>query len=305
MIRIIITAYGEPKATERAINALLSQKIRERYEILVVDPFPKVEKYIKKKFGKSEKVRFYRDVGEGKAFVLNILLSKYFSENEKDIFIFTDGDVYVSKNSVNALLAKFKDPKIGCVTGHPVSINSREEKYGYFSHVAFDGAHNLRKRLSKEGKFFECSGYLFAIRNGVISEFPLDCSEDSIIPFLFWQKGYKIAYSEDAKVHVINPTNFQDYVTQKVRNIKGHENLNKYFKLPNAPPRTKSFMNEIREGFFFTLLYPGNLREFVWTIQLYALRLYIYYKAFKELRRGKGYSDGWRETEIKSTKPFD
>jgi len=41
-----------------------------------------------------------------------------------------------------------------------------------------------------------------------------------------------------------------------------------------------------------------------WTVQLYFARLYLYFKAFKELK-DKSYSDGWRETEIESTKPMD
>ncbi len=306
MITIIITSYNEPKATKQAVNAFLQQQIPKPYKIFVIDPFPEVQAYLRSAFKKNKEVECILDQGEGKSYALNMILSKYFSEEKDSFFIFSDGDVYVSPNAVREILEKFKDSRIGCVTGKPVSLNPRSEKYGYFAKVAFDGIDKVRKKLSKANSFFECSGYLFAVRNGVITEFPIDASEDAIIPFLFWQKGYKIAYAEKAEVYVTNPKNRRDYVAQKVRNIKGHEKLDHYFKLPQAPRRTKSFWNEIKEGFFFALGYPKSVQEFWWTIQLYAFRLYIYYQAFKDLKVSrKEYSDGWREVEIESTKPFD
>mgnify|MGYP001602562375 CR=1 FL=1 len=38
------------KSTEKAINSFLKQKIPEKYEIIVADPFKEVHQYLKKKF---------------------------------------------------------------------------------------------------------------------------------------------------------------------------------------------------------------------------------------------------------------
>ena len=70
-------------------------------------------------------------------------------------------------------------------------------------------------------------------------------------------------------------------------------------------PRTKSFLNELKHGWFFLFIYPKNLRELWWTIELYFARLYLYLRAFKELRSKEKYQDGWREKETESTKPLD
>lgn len=231
-----------------------------------------------------------------------MLFQDYGSDNKDDIFILTDGDVYVSKRTVSSILKAFKDKKIGCITGKPVSIDSRKTKYGYWSHLLFAGIDKVRKRLSKQKKFFECSGYLFAIRKGVIFDFPLETSEDSIIPYLFWKKSYKIKYVPEAEAYVKNPNNWKDWSNQKIRNVKAHENLN---KIAPDMPRTKSLFNEIKEGAFFALVYPRNIKEFFYTMQLYFARLYIYLKAFKELKKKRTYADGWRETDIESTKPMD
>ena len=301
MIHIIIASYKEPKSTLRAVRAFLDQKIEDS-KIIVVDPFPETEEFLKKNL-KSKKVEFFLDPGEGKSYALNLLFQEYGSENTEDIFILTDGDVYVSENSVSAILEAFKNKEVGCVTGKPVSTDSRETKYGYWSHFLFSGVDRARRKLDREKKFFECSGYLFAIRKGVIFDFPLETSEDSIIPYLFWKKRYRIAYAEKAEVYVKNPSSWNDWLAQKVRNIKAHENLN---KIAAGMPRTKSFLNEIKHGWFFLFIYPKNFKEFAWTIQLYLARLYIYFKAFKELRKKKDYKDGWRgEADISSTKPLD
>ena len=301
MINIIITSFNEPKSTLRAVQAFLNQEIKEKFQIIVVDPFPEVKDFLKKEI-KDSRVGFFLDPGEGKSYALNLLFEKIYSKNTEDIIIMTDGDVYVSQDSLKEIINAFKDKEIGCVTCHPISLDSKDTKYGFWAHVAFSGIHKTRKRLSSQRKFFECSGYLFAIRNGVISSFPLETSEDSIIPYLFWKKGYKIHYAEKAEVYVKNPSSWADWLAQKIRNIKAHENLNKI-----APdlPRTKSLFNEIKEGAFYALTLPRTPKQAFWLAELYFARLYIYFKAFSELRK-KSYADGWRgEAVTETTKTLD
>jgi len=301
MIDIIIASYKEPKATLRAVNVFLKQKMKKDLRITVVDPFPEVEEFLRKKI-KDKRFNFFLDPGEGKSYALNLLFQELGSDNKEDLFILTDGDVYVSDNALDEILKAFKDKEIGCVTGKPVSIDSRDLKYGYWSHLLFDGIDKVRKKLSNNKQFFECSGYLFAIRKNVILDFPTEACEDAIIPYLFWKKGYKIKYLPKAEVYIKNPDNWNDWKNQKIRNIKGHENLD---KISPDMPRTKSFFNEIKEGVIFSLTYPKNIREFFYTLQLYFARLYIYIRAFFEIKTKKRYDDGWRETEIESTKPLD
>lgn len=290
MIDIIITAYGELDSTIKTIDSFLNQNIRKPYRITVTDPFPKIEKILKKKYGK--KLDFFLDPGEGKSYALNLFMEKIYSSNKSDIIILTDGDVYVSENTISEVLNAFKDESVGCITARPVALDSRKKKFGYWSHLVFDGIHNARKKLDNKGKFFECSGYLFAIRNGILKGFPLNTSEDSIIPFLFWKQGYKIKYLPNVEVYILNNYNWKTWKKQKIRNIKGHENLN---KIAPDMPRTKSFFNEIKHGWHYLFFFPKNTREFYWTIQLYFARLYIYFKSFYDIKlKKKKYEDAFR-----------
>ncbi len=296
MIDIIITSYNEPKSTIRAVKVFLKSK-RKDLRVTVVDPFSEVEEILRKEI-KDKRFAFYPDPGEGKSYALNLLMQEYASLNKDDIFIFTDGDVYVSDNTVKEIEKPFGDAKIGCVTGKPVAVDSADTKYGYWAHVAFLGIDRARREFSKRKEFFECSGYLFAIRKGVLLDFPLEASEDSIIPYLFWKKGYKIKYAPEAEVYVKNPSTWKDWLAQKVRNVKGHENLNKI-----APDmlRTKSLWNEVKWGAFFALRQPRTLKQAWWTLELYVARLYLYFRAFRELRSKKKYEDGWRGEAVTET----
>jgi len=301
MIDVLINSYNEPKSTLRAVNTFLRQYPGKDLRVTVIDPFPEVEQFLRENI-KDPRFNFFLDPGEGKSYSLNLIFQELGSDNKEDIFISTDGDVYVSDNAIFEILQAFKDKEIGAITAKPVSIDPRNTKYGFWSHFAFAGIDKARKKFSKEKKFFECSGYLFAIRKGVILDFPLETSEDSIIPFLFWKKGYKIKYLPQVEVYVKNPNNWIDWINQKTRNIKGHENLN---KIAPDMPRTKSLFNEIKHGWYFFFIFPKNISEIGWTTQLYLARLYLYFKAFKEIKKNKSYSDGWREKETKSTRTLD
>ncbi len=300
MIDVIITSYKEPKSTLRAVQTFLKQAERRKdVRVTVVDPFPEIEEFLRNEI-KDKRFFFYLDPGEGKSYALNLLMQEYASSNTDDFFILTDGDVYISDNAVRKIEEAFADKSIGCVTGKPVAVDSADTKYGYWAHVAFRGIDRARREFSKRREFFEFSGYLFAIRKGVLLDFPLEASEDSIIPYLFWKKGYKIKYVPGAEVFVKNPSTWNDWLAQKIRNVKGHENLN---KITSDMPRTKSFWNEIKWGALFALRQPRTLKQVWWTLELYAARLYLYLRAFRELRSKKKYEDGWRgQAETKTTR---
>lgn len=302
MIDVIVTSYNEPRATVKAVRSILEQYKGNDLHVTVVDPFPDTESHLNKEI-KDTRWSFFLDPGEGKGYALNLLFQEKASSDSNDVFVLTDGDVFLGPHSLKRLVSLFKEPQIGCVTGHPLPLEDRSTRYGYWATMFMEGIDTVRRRLSNEKVFFECSGYLFAIRKGIIFDFPTETSEDSIIPYLIWKKNYRIAYAPDAHVYVKNPSTWKDWVGQKVRNIKAHERLN---HLAPGMPRTKSLWNEIKWGAGFALKYPKNIREGLWTLESFTARLYIYMKAYFELRKGKQYTDGWRgEITTASTNPLN
>ncbi len=275
MISIIITSYKESKTIGRAIEAFTNQNIKN-YELLVIAPDKETLNATKK-----YKVKVIKDLGKGKPAALNLA----FSKAKGNILILSDGDVFTENNSVNELLKKMKN-NVGAVSGRPISLNKRNNMFGYWSHLLTDAAHDARKKK----KITECSGYLYAIRNLKLKIPENTLSEDGYISHLI-QKKYKIEYASNAKVYVKYPNNFKDWILQKKRSAGGYLQIKKIFK------NSRNFGKETR-GIFFTLKYPKNLKELIWTKLLVYARLYLWLIIFFDLKlRKEKFKETWKRVE--------
>lgn len=291
MISIVITSFHEPKIT-RAIEAILKQKTSEKYELIIAAPDEETLNVARRYAKKHKNVKLFRDPGKGKSYALNLLFKKV----KGRIVILTDGDVYLLEHSIQKIIDKFEDEKIGCVTGRPMPLENKDTKYGYYSNFLFDSAHKLRLKTEKERGFVECSGYLFAFRRGIVNKIPLDVAEDTIIPYFFYFKGYRIAYVPEAKVYVKNVDNLPDWLKQKIRTTKAHEKISLYVDTKKVP-RAKNFFNEVLGGFYL-FTYPRKTREIFWTLELFMLRLYMWIVVFYHTKiKQKDYSDGWERVD--------
>ena len=292
MISIIITSFKEPETIGKCIESIISQNIKYDYELIVSAPDIETLMVAKSYKAKEPRIKLFKDPGKGKSYALNLIFKKL----KGDVFILTDGDVYISNNSINEIMKHFKDERVGCVTGKPVPQEGKNDQYGYWANFLFDAAHDLRKSLFNKRNFLECSGYLWAFRNKVIGELPLDVAEDSVIPYFFWEKGYKIDYEENAKVYVKNVDNYMDWMNQKTRTSKAHETLGKYVNLESAH-KTKSFSNESK-GLRYLFTYPQTVKEFYWTLKLIGARLNMWIKVFYDTKiKNKQYADGWERVD--------
>lgn len=275
MLTVIITSYKEAMSVGKAIQAFLPQ-LERKDEILVAAPDEETLQAVRAV--KDKRVHAVQDKGKGKPAALNLL----FGKAKGDILILSDGDVFVEKNAVRSLLEPFRNPQIGAITGRPVSLSPRHTLLGYWSHLLTDvGAHNTRLRAVKRGKFLVCSGYLYAIRKGIINVIPEDAlSDDAVISTAIWMKGWKIAYTPSALVYVHYPKTFEDWILQKRRSTGGYTQLTTYF---HNPPVMRSFSREILGGIFRAWLYPKSLREAIYTLLLFPMRLYLWLRIYWDI----------------------
>jgi cellulose synthase/poly-beta-1,6-N-acetylglucosamine synthase-like glycosyltransferase len=296
MIDVVITSFKEPKTIGKAIEAFLDQDIDQRYQITISAPDDETLNVARQYSKKDKRVKLFRDPGKGKMFALHLLFKKLKGE----ILVFSDGDVFVKKDSLKHLINPFNNPKVGVVTGRPVSLDSKKKMLGYWSHLLCDaGAHEARLRRFKKGQYFECSGYLWAFRNGIVDGFPMDLPEDASVPLMFSQKGYRIIYTPNAEVYVSYPKNFRDFIDQKKRTTKAHVQMSKHFDFSKLP-KTKSFKNEALES-YRAFSYPENPMEMIWTLLLFPAKLYVWLLVYYHVKVAKKlHEDGWKAT--KSTK---
>lgn len=298
MISVIIATYKEEETIGRAIECLAEQDVEEEMEILVICPDKGTANVVKEYKKKYPFVKHIPEEDQGygnKTAALNQCLKVA----KGDKLIMTDGDVYVSNNSIKELTKRLNKPGVGAVTGRPISVSPRNTMLGYFSHLLADiGAHDTKVKYIKQGKFIDCAGYLYIMKR-LFDEIPTNSIiDDAVVSHMIKNKGYKIDYAPKAKVYVKYPTNFKDWIKQKKRNSAGYNKLKQNF--PEIK-RMRSFTAEVKEGWYKPFTYPRNLTEFIWTICLYFARAYLWAVTFWDLsvnkERFKKNKDIWLRPE--------
>jgi len=295
MISIIITTFKEPQTLPSAIRRILKQKNIEPYELLIVGPDQKTKKIVQEFSQKNSQVKYLRDRGEGKPAALNLALKKA----QGEIIVSTDGYVLVGTDAINNLISFFKNPKVGAVSGQPISTNLRQNIWGYWSHFLTNAADQIRRKK----EIWPCSGYLYAFRR-IKQKIPVDTfSEDAFITALIRQKGYLIKYAPKARVYVKYPYNLRDWLRQKIRSTGGYLQKipslnNKVSTIKLKIKKMRNLSQEISDGIKLFFSYPQNFREYLWTILLYLTRIYLWFSIFWKIviRRSK-FNLIWKRVE--------
>jgi cellulose synthase/poly-beta-1,6-N-acetylglucosamine synthase-like glycosyltransferase len=287
-LTILITAYREADTIPRALEALLPQIADMAAEVIVICPDDETADAAARYPG----VEVLRDPGRGKPAALNA----GFERASGPIVVMTDGDVYAGPRALAALLAPFDDPQTGVVSGRPRSISPRDTMLGYWSHLLTDaGAHAERLQRDSAGEFFVCSGYLYAIRAGLVDHIPEEAlAEDAVVSHLIGEGGYRTRYAPDAEVFVKYPSTYHDWLTQKVRSAGGYAQP----VIARSPLRMRSFWHEALHGTLRSLRYPRSVREFLWTLALFGARLHLWLLIFWRVRvRRLPLSTLWQRVE--------
>ncbi len=278
MISIIITSYKEPKTISRAIKSLAIKSyssLQKEFEIIQVSP-DKATLKVGEKTAQEISLKNYiqiKDPCKGKPYALNMA----FKKAKGNIIILTDGDVYFNKNAVKYLIQPFSDPKTGGVSGRPVAKCPPKNKHmGYIGHLLADAAHHKRINSIKKDEFFPMSGYIMAIKKTNIN-IPQDIlSDDAYISYKLSENGYKIQYTPKAQAFIKYPNNLKDFFKQKVRSHGGYKQLQNLNIMP-IDKKTRTFTDELKY-FWFPINYARNLKELIWSLTLYPIRLITWIK---------------------------
>ena len=287
-LSILITAYHEPNTIGRAIEAIQPQLGDPPAEIIVVCPDDETANAA----SVYDDVTVLRDAGQGKPAALNLGLEKAAGQ----IVVMTDGDVFIDPGALKALLAPFDDPKTGAVSSRPVSLSPRDTMLGYWSHLLTDaGAHTERLLRDQRGAFMVCSGYLYAIRSGLVDHIPEDAlAEDAVVSHLIGERGYRVRYAPEAIVSVKYPTTYRDWLMQRVRSAGGYVQP----VIAQSPLHMRSFWYEAIAGPGRALAYARNPRELAWTFLLMLARLHLWLLIFWRVKlQAKPLLELWQRVE--------
>jgi len=245
-----------------------------------------------------ENVQLIRDSGQGKPAALNIAVETItkggIGTPPKDLLILTDGDVYLENDAVKNLLDSFRrnETTVG-VGGHPVSVDNRQNMFGYFSHLFCEAAHTRRLKDPN----IPVSGYLSVIRGDLLNQiFPIPSrvrAEDAYISQKIFSLGYKTAYAPSALVYVKFPKNLGDWYKQKTRSLGGNVQLSDF------QSSSRSVLQDL-QMMFFPLAFAKSPKEFLWSLLLYPLRFFLWIKIYYNHALKRYEQGAW--TRIESSK---
>ncbi len=289
MISVIITAFKEPRTIGKAVLSFIREMRGKKGEIIVVAPDNETLNAAGKFKRRFRNLRLIKDSGKGKSAALNLSVSRALG----DILVFSDGDVFIGNNALKFILKEFNDEKIGAVSGRPISINEKNNKYGFWSFVLTDVADKRRKRAFGFGKRFFCSGYLFAIRKNLFPKLIEELlSEDGFISHKVYEQGFRIAYTDNALVYVKYPSNLKDWIKQKRRSAGGYNQLRKLLNV-----EIRSFKKESL-GILDFIQYIKSFREFIWIVNLFLSRVYLWFLIYKDVNiKKKKREELWARVE--------
>lgn len=309
MISILLTAWREERTIARCIETLLAG-FEGEFELILGCPDMgtwDVARATAQRLGIADRLVHFQDEGKGKPRALIEMMNMA----RGDYLLFTDGDVYFGNNVINKMLVHFADPEVQAVTGRPRSADTKNTMMEYFGHLLSDAAHHKRMidltenpvglstKLVKKRPFFPVSGYLFMLRKTDIRPAADTLVEDAYISYVIHNRGGKIAYAPDAEVFISYPKTLSDYFKQKKRSVGGYVQLWQY-EIVNKETNTRSFGREL-EYFWFPINYAHNLREIIWSMLLYPIRLWLWLRIFWERRiKKKSFEKTW--VRIESTK---
>lgn len=312
MVSIIIASRQEPKTIGKCIRCIADTKysgLNSGFEIIQVSPDKETLDAGKNaaqelKLSSNEYIQI-NDPMKGKPFALNLALKKA----KGSILLFTDGDTYFEKNSVKNLLLPFENNSVGGTTGRTISMDKKDTPMGYWGHLLADAAHHRRVSLMNiekknyyiSGKhFFPMSGYIMATRNFNFDIPSNVLSDDAYISYFIRNQGKEIAYTPEAICYVKYPTTLNDYYKQKVRSLGGYIQLQR-LGIFKRDKQSRSLGIEMKYA-LFVLKYPKNIKEFLWSLLLFPVRVMTWIKIYwqRVILKKDMPKSGWER--IESTK---
>ena len=294
-----MAVFNEGKTIGKVLENLLSQEYPEAFEILIVgggsDETPHVIQDYAERF---RNIRFIEErERRGKPAAINEILKSARGR----IIVITDGDVFPAKGSIMRLLQPFKDARIGATCGQVVSLNDRSRVFGFWGDFLCWAAHRKRLHDDQNDQFFALSGYLCALRRGIITRMPADLlADDAALGLLIKLKGYKIKYVPAAKVYIKYPQTFGDFLTQKRRTFAGYLQIRDRYGVEDRSLLTEakggflgglvgglSFCKSVKELWFFFIL--SLIRTVAWFLATfdYKVKRKSLLEAWKFVRSSK------------------
>lgn len=280
-LSIGVTTYNEEQTIDKVLELLIEESPRSSEIIVVAGGEDRTVEVVSSYARKDPRIKLLKEeTRRGKPAALNQILKAASGK----IIILTDGDVFPERGALSRLIGAFKDRHLGAACGRVVPTNDRGSMLGFWAHFLYDTADAQRVKTCASKAFFHLTGYLCAVRSGVVGEVPEDLlADDAVIGLLVRERGYLVGYVRDAVVEVTFPQSISDFLRQKRRTLAGFLQIEERFGR-----RDRSLVQEGREGFLSGFRYSRSLREVFYFLALCFFRGFAWalaYYDFKIMRK--------------------
>lgn len=217
-VSVLIAAYNEEVVICSAVGSLLQSDYPD-FEIIIVNDgsTDRTSEAIRGAFGAEPRVKLFEQDNRGKIAAVNFALQKA----EGEIIITVDADTIVAKDSIRLLARHFKDEKVAAVAGN-IKVANRNKLMAVFQHIEYVYSFNLERRaysaINANVVVPGCNGAWRKCRLMEEGLFGADTiAEDTDMPIIFLEKGYKIMYEEKALAYTEAPDTVRDLFKQRSR----------------------------------------------------------------------------------------
>lgn len=222
-----ICAYNEEQNIGQLLNNILNHKTKHHLEKIIVVASgctDRTNEIVNKWVQKDKRVRLIVEPKrKGKYSAVNLVLAN----NQSEILVMTDADCLWQDKAIDCMLPNFDKPNIGAVCGKTVPLNPKDTFWGYIADFRYRLFDHHAWENTRKGIFCHLSGYLYAMKKGIVDKMPAIIQDDYYIGHTIYWKGYKIYYEPHAIVNIMHPTSFRALIKQRRRIRLGHMELRK------------------------------------------------------------------------------
>jgi peptidoglycan/xylan/chitin deacetylase (PgdA/CDA1 family)/spore germination protein YaaH/glycosyltransferase involved in cell wall biosynthesis len=217
-VTVIIPAYNEDRVVTRTVRTVLDQGY-EGLEVLVVDDGSpdRTSEVVREQFGDDPRVRLFRKPNGGKASALNYGVEHAAGE----IIVALDADTLFPAGAIAALVRPLADPRVGAVAGN-AKVGNRINLVTRWQAVEYITSQNIdRRAFSLLNCITVVPGAIGAWRKGLIVESggfsSQTLAEDQDLTMTILEKGWRIAYADQATAYTEAPDTMGGLAKQRFR----------------------------------------------------------------------------------------
>lgn len=218
-VSLIVPSYNEEKVISRRLDNLCSLDYpREKLQIIVVDSgSTDGTRDAVKAFASRGVLLSEQPERQGKGAALAFALPSC----RHEIVVVTDANAYFERDTVREIVRPFADAHVGGVTGHFALKSAGSNAVSSGSSFFREYENSLRRNESRIDSCVSLFGELCACRRQLFSVDTLNLTEDFESSVTIREKGFRLAYTDAARVHEVAPSSERDLFIQRKRVIIG------------------------------------------------------------------------------------